>query len=600
MNMISDSKRNRNDGGGGSRRHGRVVVVPSSVRGRQVNAPSFPSIPVGGRRTSRDPTPAQHRSQSLGPSKATPRNSRDRRSTDRRGISQAPGNNATPVSTTRSSSRGLTRPTKKIGCLGSSSNMTRHRSRDACREEARESTAKDRHMMKSFEEEMRMRRSNSKVSPLSKTRLSTTSRIRGNSPCGTKYLGHSNYHRIDDPHQKALELSTPRQQQEHDRGWHTGEMQHQSPPSDTRRITSTQCSNNISPSGLVFEGRGFSIAGVDTNSRSRSQSQCRSSKCEASSDSRKYHRRDTTADSVKSTKSSSKLIKKSVSSSTGKTTESIYTKETEALSDSTAFCRFNSITEKVLRISPSIQKEFDNAVDYIAYLSSRASPDRSPILNEPYATSGATSNGVYCGGVSGWPGHTYEAIKTNLCNDKGYCVRHPCVQLRKKKMMGGWNVLTTNCPECCVEEMRRLKRLHARISTPNSASSICPTKTGRCGNMDNLPRQAFDQESKYMNRMNPTSKLQKSLADNMSMSIRSGRSKSCSYRSDKNEKGRYLTLSSRYHRDRPHHVDSMRNKAVPMFEFDIALDACGNVTSPRSVVRSRRSSSSRKSFTSGN
>lgn len=591
--MISDSKRNRSIAGGGSRRNDRVVVVPSNVRGRQVNAPSFPSIPVGGRRTSRDPTPVQHRSQSLGPSKSTPRNSRDRRSIDRRGISQASGNNATPVSTTRSSSRGLSRPTKKIGCLGSSSNMTRHRSRDAGREEARESTAKDRHMIKSFEEEMRMRRSNSIVSPLSKTRLSASSKIRGKSPCGTKDLGKSTYHRIDHPDQNALELSTPWRQQEHDRGWRTGEMQHQSPPSDTRRITSTQCSNDISPS--------FSIVGA--SSRSRSQSRGRSSKCETSSDIRKCHHdhhRDTNADSGKSTKSSSKLIKKSVSSSTGKSTESIYTKETEALSDSTVFCRFNSITEKSLGISPSIQKEFDDAVDYIAYLSSRASPDRSPILTEPYATSGATSNGVHCGGVSGWSGYTYEAIKTNLCNDKGYCVRHPCVQLRKKKMMGGWNVLTTNCPECCVEEMRRLKRLHARISTPNSASSICPMKTVRCGNMDNLQRHAFDQESKCMNRMNPTSKLQKSFADNMSMSIRSGRSKSCSYRSDKNEKGPYLTLSSRYHRDRPHHVDSIRNNAVPMFEFDIALDACGNVTSPRSVVRSRRSSPSKKSFTSGN
>ena len=52
-----------------------------------------------------------------------------------------------------------------------------------------------------------------------------------------------------------------------------------------------------------------------------------------------------------------------------------------------------------------------------------------------------------------------EEIMTYLFDRKGYCVRHSHVRLRKKKLLGGWNVLITNCPDCCVEEMNRLNRV---------------------------------------------------------------------------------------------------------------------------------------------
>jgi len=42
-------------------------------------------------------------------------------------------------------------------------------------------------------------------------------------------------------------------------------------------------------------------------------------------------------------------------------------------------------------------------------------------------------------------------------DDRGQCPRHPHIQLRKKKMMGGWKVLLVHCPDCCIEEMRKLK-----------------------------------------------------------------------------------------------------------------------------------------------
>jgi hypothetical protein len=57
-----------------------------------------------------------------------------------------------------------------------------------------------------------------------------------------------------------------------------------------------------------------------------------------------------------------------------------------------------------------------------------------------------------------------EEIVTCLFDRKGYCIRHPMVQLRKKKFLGGWNVMMNNCPECCMEEMRRLKRVSKRMA----------------------------------------------------------------------------------------------------------------------------------------
>ena len=45
-----------------------------------------------------------------------------------------------------------------------------------------------------------------------------------------------------------------------------------------------------------------------------------------------------------------------------------------------------------------------------------------------------------------------KEIMTYLFDRRGYCVRHPQVRLRKKKILGGWQTVITNCPECCLEE----------------------------------------------------------------------------------------------------------------------------------------------------
>jgi predicted nucleic acid-binding Zn-ribbon protein len=47
---------------------------------------------------------------------------------------------------------------------------------------------------------------------------------------------------------------------------------------------------------------------------------------------------------------------------------------------------------------------------------------------------------------------------TNNYDKKGRCVKHPHVRLRKKKILGrGWKVLMSACPDCCVDELRRIK-----------------------------------------------------------------------------------------------------------------------------------------------
>lgn len=64
-------------------------------------------------------------------------------------------------------------------------------------------------------------------------------------------------------------------------------------------------------------------------------------------------------------------------------------------------------------------------------------------------------------------------IKTCEYDHKGRCIRHPNYQLRKKKMFKGWVTLLSNCPECCLDEMKRVKRKYKeRVSSPAGGSSI--------------------------------------------------------------------------------------------------------------------------------
>jgi hypothetical protein len=43
-------------------------------------------------------------------------------------------------------------------------------------------------------------------------------------------------------------------------------------------------------------------------------------------------------------------------------------------------------------------------------------------------------------------------------DERGRCVKHPHVRLRKKKMMGGWKVMLVNCPDCCIVEMLKMRQ----------------------------------------------------------------------------------------------------------------------------------------------
>ena len=50
-----------------------------------------------------------------------------------------------------------------------------------------------------------------------------------------------------------------------------------------------------------------------------------------------------------------------------------------------------------------------------------------------------------------------KQLKTAEYNSKGLCVRHPTIRLRKKKLFGGWKIIIGHCPECCLDEMRRVR-----------------------------------------------------------------------------------------------------------------------------------------------
>ena len=154
-----------------------------------------------------------------------------------------------------SSTPRMSRPTKKIGCLGSSSNMTHRcrRSYDTGHEVDRET---DRHLMKFVEEEMRTKRSNSKVSPLSKTRSSDKAEFQENRPHVVKSLGQSMVTGISLLPRNELERSSLCLQHNHDKRLHKRETQHQLPSTETPQKTLPGCRNGFPPSSFVIDTGG--------------------------------------------------------------------------------------------------------------------------------------------------------------------------------------------------------------------------------------------------------------------------------------------------------------------------------------------------------
>ena len=53
-----------------------------------------------------------------------------------------------------------------------------------------------------------------------------------------------------------------------------------------------------------------------------------------------------------------------------------------------------------------------------------------------------------------------SVIDTNDSDDRGRCRRHPHIKLRKKKLFRkGWKFLMSACPDCCIDELRRIGAL---------------------------------------------------------------------------------------------------------------------------------------------
>eukprot|EP00569_Conticribra_weissflogii_P001138 CAMPEP_0171355230 /NCGR_PEP_ID=MMETSP0878-20121228/45113_1 /TAXON_ID=67004 /ORGANISM="Thalassiosira weissflogii, Strain CCMP1336" /LENGTH=983 /DNA_ID=CAMNT_0011861223 /DNA_START=26 /DNA_END=2975 /DNA_ORIENTATION=+ len=75
-----------------------------------------------------------------------------------------------------------------------------------------------------------------------------------------------------------------------------------------------------------------------------------------------------------------------------------------------------------------------------------------------------------------------QEINTAEFDSKGRCVRHPMVRLRRKKMFRGWQILLSNCPECCLDEMRRLKVNRPKsVGTSGTSSVISGSGTSKGG-----------------------------------------------------------------------------------------------------------------------
>ncbi|KAL7472733.1 hypothetical protein ACHAXS_013104 [Conticribra weissflogii] len=72
------------------------------------------------------------------------------------------------------------------------------------------------------------------------------------------------------------------------------------------------------------------------------------------------------------------------------------------------------------------------------------------------------------------PNNSIQALEINTAefDSKGRCVRHPMVRLRRKKMFRGWQILLSNCPECCLDEMRRLKVNRSKGGGTSGTSSV--------------------------------------------------------------------------------------------------------------------------------
>lgn len=85
-----------------------------------------------------------------------------------------------------------------------------------------------------------------------------------------------------------------------------------------------------------------------------------------------------------------------------------------------------------------------------------------------------------------------EKLNTAEHDSKGRCVRHPAIRLRKKKLLGGWKILIGHCPECCLDEMRRVRdeidgdKKKKKKSKKKNKSSRTDKSLGRTNSNDGI------------------------------------------------------------------------------------------------------------------
>ena len=124
-------------------------------------------------------------------------------------------------------------------------------------------------------------------------------------------------------------------------------------------------------------------------------------------------------------------------------------------------------------------------------------------------------------------------INTNEYDSKGRCKHHSHIRLRKKKLFGrGWKVMMSACPDCCVDELRRMRCIEENRKRMKEKKTEKADRS--IGGLDDSGRSGASRASSRSSR--------RSL--HRSNSNRSIRSSSCSIGSGSRYNDRQLLRSS--------------------------------------------------------
>jgi len=277
-------------------------------------------------------------------------------------------------------------------------------------------------------------------------------------------------------------------------------------------------------------------------------------------DSRSIAKSKSSSVSTKSSRTKQILSSKATVLSSSCTHSTSGTPETGALTSSSgkssqgSFLRSRMSSSKRNPPSTPPQEEYDESV---------TTESRTP-------TTPNRVSGVHNDSTSGYVIDDEEII-TNSFDRKGYCVQHPTVQLRKKKLFGGWKIMMTNCPDCCVEEMRRLKRVSKQKKAAARASRKSEEKKSKLSKKNKSQRDTMPMNNNQsVGRERSRSRSRKDnppvAATNIKKDVRRSRSKSKSRQEGKQQ-------------DNPSNNFAA---STATFEFVIPDDVHSAITSSRS------------------